>query len=320
MLLWRSDVVSIAQARGRCFGVPETPGRSPVVIHLSASHGRLQGSRRLGTHSQPGRKPSFSPLYTPDMSTPVLQQVSAFMAGFARRQAGRITELPGGFAVCDEAFGLSRMNNQIFVDGAVDPQALPALAEEALGHLPHRLITVLDEASAEACASPLLRAGYSRSAYLVMLHEGPVASGAGTAEQVDLDALRAPLTRLWRDTLPDVEDEVVRHLVDRREARRRGADGVHFLAARTPEGEVASWADLYLDPATGIAQIEDLCTARDRLRKGYADVVLNTALRAAADAGCGTRFLTADASDWPRHWYERRGFSVMGRFSCFERD
>ncbi|MYS35116.1 hypothetical protein GT025_13460 [Streptomyces sp. SID4920] len=38
-----------------------------------------------------------------------------------------------------------------------------------------------------------------------------------------------------------------------------------------------------------------------------------------ADEGCDTRFLTADATDWPRHWYERRGFSAVGRLHCFER-
>ncbi|MBC9712865.1 GNAT family N-acetyltransferase [Streptomyces sp. TRM66268-LWL] len=253
------------------------------------------------------------------MSTPVLQQVDAFLSGFARRQAERIVELPGGFAVLDETFGHSRMNNQIYIDAPVAPEALPAVADEVLGHLPHRLITVLDDAIAEACAEELARAGYSRSAYLVMVHEGPVPPDGRAAERVDLDALRTPLTRLWRAALPDVEDEVVRHLVDRRAARRRGGI-VHFLAARTPEGEIASWADFYLDPERGIAQIEDLCTAPDQLRKGYADVVLGTALRLAADGGCGTRFLTADAADWPRRWYERRGFSAVGRFSCFERD
>jgi hypothetical protein len=42
-------------------------------------------------------------------------------------------------------------------------------------------------------------------------------------------------------------------------------------------------------------------------------------LRLAADKDFGTRFLTADATDWPRHWYERRGFSVIGHSHCFER-
>ncbi|MEU9378333.1 GNAT family N-acetyltransferase [Streptomyces sp. NPDC048255] len=252
------------------------------------------------------------------MSHSELQRINSFLSAFARRQAARTVEVPGGFAIFDDAYAHSRGNNQVVIDAAVDPEALPAIAEEALGQLPHRLISVLDDGVAMACAEPLIRAGYTHSTYLVMVHTGPVPVG-GSAQEVDLDAMRTPLTGWWRGRLPDVDDEVVRHLVERREARRRGADAVHFIGARTEDGEVASWADLYLDPATGTAQVEDLVTSDAHLRHGYADAVLNTALRLAADEGCGTRFLTADATDWPRHWYERRGFSAIGRSHCFER-
>ncbi|GAA3668150.1 hypothetical protein GCM10022224_035450 [Nonomuraea antimicrobica] len=252
------------------------------------------------------------------MSNSELQRINSFLSGFARRQAARSVDLPGGFAVYDDAFAHSRANNQVIIDTVVDSEAVPAIAEEALGHLPHRLISVLDHEVGMACAQPLIRDGYTHSTYLVMLHAGP-APASGSAEELDLDAIRIPFTRRWRGLLPDVDDEVIRHLVDRREARRRGADIVQFLGARTEEGEVASWADLYLDPATGTAQIEDLITSEAHLRRGYADAVLTTALRLAADKDCGTRFLTADAADWPRHWYERRGFSVVGHSHCFER-
>ncbi|MCX4965594.1 GNAT family N-acetyltransferase [Streptomyces sp. NBC_00654] len=247
-----------------------------------------------------------------------LQPIISFLSTFARRQAARVVDLPGGFAAYDDAYAHSRANNQVVIDTAVEAESLPALTDEALGHLPHRLVSVLDDSVAQACAEPLIRAGYTHSTYLIMVHTGPVPAG-GNAEKVGLDALRVPLTRRWRGFLPDVDDEVVRHLVDRRQARHRGADTVHFIGARTRAGEVASWADLYLDPATGIAQIEDLITASAHLGRGHGDAVLTTALRLAADTGCATRFLTADAADWPRHWYERRGFSVIGRSHSFER-
>ncbi|WP_374109170.1 GNAT family N-acetyltransferase [Streptomyces sp. CC228A] len=64
-------------------------------------------------------------------------------------------------------------------------------------------------------------------------------------------------------------------------------------------GDAAAWADLYLDPAAGVAQIEDLVTDRAHRRRGHAAAVLGTALRQAADAGSTTRFLTADAADRP---------------------
>ncbi|MFJ7591242.1 GNAT family N-acetyltransferase [Streptomyces sp. NPDC097617] len=252
------------------------------------------------------------------MPSPEMQRVHAFLSDFARRQAARTTALPGGFAVYDDTYAQSRSNNQVVIDAAVDPEALPALADEALGHLPHRLVSVIDDETGRACAEPLIRAGYTHSTYLVMLHTGPVPDG-GPAQEVDLDALRVPLTRRWRGFLPDVDDEVVRQLVDRRAARRRGADIVQFIGARTEAGEVASWADLYVDKATGTAQIEDLITAQDQLGHGYANAVLAAALHRAASHACDVRFLTADALDWPRHWYERRGFSIIGHTHAFER-
>ncbi|WP_335933400.1 GNAT family N-acetyltransferase [Streptomyces sp. PTD5-9] len=251
-----------------------------------------------------------------------LQRIRAFLSAFARRQAAHTVPVPGGFAVYDDAFTHSRGNNQVVIDAStdasVDAEALPALAEEALGHLPHRLISVLDDEVGRACAEPLVRSGYTHSTYLIMLHAGPAPAG-GPAEEVGLEAIRAPLAQWWRARLPDAGSEVVRHLVDRREARRRGADDVRIIGARTEQGEVAAWADLYLDPASGTAQIEDLITGEPHRRRGYADAVLAAALRLAVDGGCGTRFLTADAADWPRHWYERRGFSVIGHQHCFER-
>jgi GNAT superfamily N-acetyltransferase len=252
------------------------------------------------------------------MPRPELQRINAFLSAFARRQAAQTIDLPGGFAALDDTFAHSHANNQVVIDGPVTPDALPGIADEALGHLPFRLVFVLDDERGRACAEPLIRAGYTHSVQLVMAHTGPAPVGSH-AEAVDLDAIRAPLARRWRGFLPYVDDTVIRHLVDRREPRRRGADAVHFIAARTEEGEVASWADLYLDPATGIAQIEDLMTSETHLGRGHGDAVLATALRMATDAGCGTRFLTAHEDDWPRHWYERRGFSVIGRSHCFER-
>ncbi|MFJ6721870.1 hypothetical protein [Streptomyces sp. NPDC091259] len=68
-----------------------------------------------------------------------------------------------------------------------------------------------------------------------------------------------------RGLLPDADEEVLRHPVERREARRRWAEVVRFVGARTRKGEVASWADptSNADPASGTARIEQLL-ARSR--------------------------------------------------------
>ncbi|MEU6293871.1 hypothetical protein [Streptomyces erythrochromogenes] len=84
---------------------------------------------------------------------------------------------------------------------------------------------MFDDETARACAGAMVRAGYTHSTCLVMVHTGPVPARAD-AQEGGLDALRGPLTTRWRGILPDVDDEV------------------------------ASWADLYLDPAAGTAWYE----------------------------------------------------------------
>ncbi|MBW5484258.1 GNAT family N-acetyltransferase [Streptomyces bambusae] len=243
--------------------------------------------------------------------------VTAFLSGFSRRQALRTIELPGGFAALDDAYPLSYADNQVFIDGPTDPAGLPGLVDRALAPLPHRMVTVLDEDMGEACAPYLTAAGYVHNIYVVMLHEAPVPPAAPTAAPAPLSDFRTALARRWRGFVPDAGEEVIRQLVDRRENRRRGADVVHFVTARTAAGEPAAWADVYADPAAGVAQIEDLVTAEEHLGRGHGTAVLHSALHLAAD--CPTRFLIADSDDWPRHWYARQGFTVIGRMHHFER-
>ncbi|MEU6623087.1 GNAT family N-acetyltransferase [Streptomyces litmocidini] len=247
-----------------------------------------------------------------------LPRVHRFLSDFFRRQAARTVDFPGAFAVLDDAYRHSRGNNHVLVDGAVDPEALPGYVEEALAHLPYRFSYVLDETVAEACRAPMERAGYREGTTLLMAHTGPVPEHGG-AREVGFDELRGPVAASWPRFAPAAAPEHIRDLVERRVARVRGADVVRFFAVHTPAGEVAAWVDLYMDPATGVAQIEDLVTVEAHLGQGYAGRVLDTALREAADAGCSTRFLTAHADDWPRHWYGRKGFTTIGSMARFER-
>jgi N-acetylglutamate synthase-like GNAT family acetyltransferase len=246
-----------------------------------------------------------------------LQRVTAFRLSFARRQAAVVTEVPGGLAVLDPRYAASHEHNQLMIDRAPAPVELAALAEKVLGHLPYRRITVLDDASAIACAPVLTADGYLHDTELVMTYSGTAPARGRSAEPVTVAELRPALIRQLCAWLPQASDAVIDQLAGRRTARLDGADQVTFLAARDEDGAIASWADLYLDPGHGIAQIEDVMTADARTRRGHADVVLATALREAA--GYGLVFLLADADDWPRTWYARRGFTPIGRSHVFTR-
>ncbi|MEU6850833.1 N-acetyltransferase [Actinacidiphila alni] len=254
---------------------------------------------------------------TVEVSAVDLLRIASFRAAFARRQAERVIEIPGGAAVLNSAYAASHEHNQLVVDGSVAPDALPGLADRTLGHLPHRRISVLDDEFGVLCAPALRAAGYEHETELVMRHSGPAPAPDPAAETVAAEELRSAVLRQTRRWMPKAEESVVHQLTDRRAARLRGADQVRFLAVRDGQGTVGAWADLYLDPAEGIAQIEEVVTATTHVRRGYADINLATAAHLAA--GCPLLFLIADPDDWPRTWYARRGFTPIGRSHVFTR-
>lgn len=264
---------------------------------------------------------SATPATTPSGD---LQRIAAFRAAFARRQAAEATEIPGGVLVLDPVYAASHEHNQLVITSmpsAAGLRDLPALADAGLGHLRHRRVSILDDDVATACAPALAAAGYEHQVELVMTASGP---GAGTDEHrtraahpVALAELRPAVLGQLRRWMPQAPDDVVRQLADRRAARRHGADRVRFLAVRDEEGVIGSWADLYLDPESGIAQLEEVATSDTHTRRGYADALLAAARRDTADYGL--LFLVADADDWPRTWYARRGFTAIGRSHVFTR-
>ncbi|WP_405016783.1 GNAT family N-acetyltransferase [Kitasatospora sp. NBC_00070] len=251
------------------------------------------------------------------MPTSELLRANAFRTAFARRQATEVRELPGGFLALHEAYPLSYEHNQLHIEGPARPTELLALADRALAHAGHRQLTVYDAESGAGCVALFEAAGYRHMTEVVLAHRGPTPAPAVPAEPVDVPDLAVPYRARLRDWMPEVSEDTVEQLIARRAARRNGAPEVLFLGARGADGRVAAWADLYRDPGTGIAQIEDLVTALDRTAQGHGATVLATALHLAADQPL--RFLVADADDWPRHWYTRRGFTALGECHSFTR-
>ncbi|MFD7310354.1 GNAT family N-acetyltransferase [Promicromonospora sp. NPDC059942] len=266
-----------------------------------------------------------------------LDLVRDFLRDVERRQAERVVDLPGGFAVLSPRYAASHDHNKLCLRGAVAAPDALRLADDVLGGagLGHRLVVVDDDDLGAAFAGPFEQAGYAHDVELVMVERGalPAASRRPVAvEPVTADDLADMERRDWRGALPGASPEAVEQLVGRRRARTLGADGVVFLAVRDPEagpaGGVANGAaprgivaraDLYLDPARGLAQIEDVMTDAAHRNRGYAQALLDDATRRAQEAGCGTRFLLAAADDWPQVLYGRLGYTVIGSRHLFAR-
>ncbi|SFO86140.1 Uncharacterized conserved protein, DUF952 family [Geodermatophilus dictyosporus] len=224
------------------------------------------------------------------------------------RRAAEVRDVPGGVAVLDPRFPYSRDDNRLVVVAPVDADTVERAAT-ATG-LPHPAAT-LTWPGAGGVAAGLARRGWQAEELLVMARPPtPALPGAQRAEVVDQREVHPFWEAGWRRGLagtPDL-DEVVAQLVGR-EHRTDRVVAVTDVAVREA-GRVVASGQLRVDGAT--AAIEAVGTAPGARGRGYGDAVLARLLERAADAGCDLVVLEADAADWPRHWYARRGFAVVG--------
>ncbi|MEU6717216.1 GNAT family N-acetyltransferase [Nonomuraea sp. NPDC046802] len=253
-----------------------------------------------------------------------LGRALGFLHDFARRRAPVHVAVPGGFAVLDERYPGSHDDNKLIVPSweGTDSEAASMLlkaADEVLAARAHRLVCVDDDRLGTALAPAFAAAGYTHETNLIMAYHGAPSPSPSPppsrVERLELAELLPVLRRDWRHTLPEASDEVVDGLARRVEARLLGADKVSFHGVRAPDGQIAARADLYAHE--GVAQIEGVFTGAAHRGQGHARTLM-TALLAEA-AGAELVFLVADADDWPKDFYSRLGFRLLGRTHSFLR-
>jgi ribosomal protein S18 acetylase RimI-like enzyme len=235
----------------------------------------------------------------------------SFSTSLPVRRAVGLGDVPGGVVVLDPDFAHSRDNNRLLLTEPVDAATVEATAEEVAGNAgwPHRAAALL-WVGAGAVAAELGRRGWNVQELLLMARPTAPVAGGARVEVVAEPEVHEFWTRSWRRDLPERPDRerVIADLVGREQLNDRVV-AVTNLVVRE-EGQVVAAGQLRVDGGT--AAVESVLTDPAARGRGHADAVLARALDLAARAGCDLVVLEAAADDWPRHWYARRGFEVVG--------
>jgi uncharacterized protein (DUF952 family)/GNAT superfamily N-acetyltransferase len=228
------------------------------------------------------------------------------------RRAVGVGDVPGGVAVLDPDFPASRDNNRLILAGPVDAATVEQATDEVAGNAgwPHRMAAMTWPGAGKVAAELGARGWTPQELVLMARAAAPTQAGA-LVDIVDQTEVHAFWERSWRQVLPltgrDL-DRVVGQLVGR-EQLNDTVVAVTDLVVRQA-GRVVAAGQLRVDGAT--AAVDSVLTDPDHRGRGHADAILARALDLAAAAGCDLVVLEAVADDWPRHWYARRGFEVVG--------
>jgi uncharacterized protein (DUF952 family)/ribosomal protein S18 acetylase RimI-like enzyme len=308
------------------------PGRRDVLL-LVVDPARLTDPVRIeeGVPADPGGRlfpHAYGPLPTsavvavvpyrppvpPSLPAPddVLGRTLAFYASLPVRRAVGVGDVPGGVAVLDPDFAHSRDNNRLVLTAPVDAATIESTAADVAGNAGWPALTAtLLWAGAGDVADELGRRDWEVEELLLMARGTAPLPGGERAEVVEQREVHELWDRSWRADLTDVEprlDVVVAQLIGREQLNDRVV-AVHDVVVRE-DGDVVAAAQLRVDGAT--AAVESVMTDPAARGRGHGDAVLAKALELAAAAGCDLVVLEADAADWPRHWYARRGFQPVG--------
>jgi ribosomal protein S18 acetylase RimI-like enzyme len=223
---------------------------------------------------------------------------------------------PLGHGVLTRELPRRHDSNFLFLDRAQTATEAIAEADRILGGAgrSHRVMVTFDDEVGERLRPDFDALGWrtQRHIFMVQRREPEKTADLSVVREVDQAALRPGRKRLilaepWGD--PDLAEQIL----DSKILIGEHADTRFFGVA--VEGEIVAWTDLYLGP--DVAQVEDVATLEEHRGKGYATALVLRAVEEARQAGVGLVYLVADDEDWPKEWYRRLGFDVVGRIYKF---
>ena len=227
---------------------------------------------------------------------------------------------PSGSATCRAASRSStptsrhsRDNNRLLLTDPVDAATVETAVDEVAGNAgwPHRT-AALTWPGAGDVAAELSARGWSAQEFVLMARPAaPIAGGDRVEIVAETRGARVLGTLVASGPAADRSGP-------RRGGGRADRPGAPQRRGRRGDGSGRPGGrpgrrrpgQLRVDGAT--AAVDSVLTDPGRRGRGHADAILARAVDLAAAAGCDLVVLEAAAEDWPRHWYARRGFEVVG--------
>lgn len=209
--------------------------------------------------------------------------------------------------------------NQLRITGPITPAGAVSLADEHQAGLPYRHIVVEDDPTGRELEASLRAGGWSVDREVLMaLAEPPDANDATGIIAVLSEEQSLILMRRWlTEDHPGISSASLDQLEEY--ARREGrlwkercfgvvdADGSPLALTKLRTDETTAW-------------VEDVYTAPEARRRGYARLLATHAAALGASTNPEVTFIIADDDDWPKDLYARIGFRPVARTRTFHRD
>jgi ribosomal protein S18 acetylase RimI-like enzyme len=231
----------------------------------------------------------------------------------------RTVESPFGVGVLEPSLPLRHDSNYLRVERLPLGAGARELADEAdriLGGagLAHRAVMCFDADLGAKLEPQFKELGWNvrRHIWMAQLREPDRSPDLSVVQEVGEADLRPGRTHEIT-SYPWGSEGVARQLLDAKILLGRRATTRFF--AVSVDGEIVSWADLYL--AQGVGQVEDVATKEEHRGHGYATAVVLRAVEVAREEGADLVFLVADGDDWPKELYGKLGFDTVGRLTKF---
>jgi uncharacterized protein (DUF952 family)/GNAT superfamily N-acetyltransferase len=260
---------------------------------------------------RPGADGAFAAPAVPDQDP--AGRLAVLEPSLLRRAATAEQPVTGGVAVLTGPVPASYTHNQLLIDGAATVEQVLADADRVLGGagLGHRRAR-LSGGHLAGTADALAARGWTVEPLVGMA--SPVGEPLDPppdephAEQVERLRLAVSWANAWRRDHPGITEEEIVQLRDRY-LREEAVVDLRYLAVFDRAVPVASGV-LKIDGGTAL--VDAVATDPAHRGRGHGDALLRTCRALAAAAGCDLLVLEAAVRDWPRHWYARRGFEVVG--------